>query len=71
VRHAIDCGLLPGFRPEQIEAAGNASLAGAYLALVDRSALAELERVAREVEVVELNLDPDFESRYIENLLLP
>jgi uncharacterized 2Fe-2S/4Fe-4S cluster protein (DUF4445 family) len=71
VRHAIDCGLLPGFRPEQIEVAGNASLAGAYLALVDRSALTELERVARETQVVELNLDPDFESRYVDNLPLP
>jgi uncharacterized 2Fe-2S/4Fe-4S cluster protein (DUF4445 family) len=71
VTHAIDCGLLPGFRPEQIEAAGNASLAGAYLALVDRSALVELERIARETRVVELNLDPGFESRYVDNLLLP
>lgn len=71
VRQAIDAGLLPGFAPEQIEAAGNASLAGAYLALVDRSALAELERIAREMEVVELNLDPGFEERYVESLLLP
>ncbi len=71
VGHAIDCGLLPGFRPEQIEAAGNASLAGAYLTLVDRSALAELERIAGDTRVVELNLDPDFESRFVDNLLLP
>lgn len=71
VSHAIDCGLLPNLRPEQIDAAGNASLAGAYLALVDRSALVELDRIAREIRVVELNLDPEFESRYVDNLLLP
>ncbi len=71
VPHAIGCGLLPGFRPEQTDAAGNASLAGAYLALVERGALVELERIARETRVIELNLDPGFEARYVDGLLLP
>lgn len=69
--HAVACGLLPGFAPEQIQVVGNTALAGAYLALVDRGALGEMARLAEALEVVELNLDPGFERRYVENLLLP
>jgi len=71
VANAIACGLLPGFQPEQVRVVGNTSLAGAYLALLDRGALEEIEQLARQIEMVELNLDPDFESRYIDNLSLP
>jgi uncharacterized 2Fe-2S/4Fe-4S cluster protein (DUF4445 family) len=70
VANAIACGLLPEFAPEQIEVVGNTSLAGAYLALLDSSALDEMERVRQMMEVVELNLDPDFEDTYIDQLML-
>lgn len=69
--HAIGCGLLPGFVPEQIEVVGNTSLAGAYLALLDCGALDEIARVASRMEIVELNLDAGFEERYVEQLRLP
>ena len=69
--HAIACGLLPGFVPEQIEVVGNTSLAGAYLALLDCGALDEIARAGKKMDVVELNLDPGFEDRYIEQLSLP
>ena len=69
--HAIACGLLPGFVPEQIEVVGNTSLAGAYLALLDCGALDEITRAGQKMDVVELNLDPGFEDRYIEQLSLP
>jgi len=69
--HAIACGLLPGFVPEQIEVVGNTSLAGAYLALLDCGALDEIARAGTKMDVVELNLDPGFEDRYIEQLSLP
>lgn len=69
--HAIGCGLLPGFTPEQIEVVGNTSLAGAYLALLDCGALDEIARAGQKMEVIELNLDPGFEDRYVEQLALP
>jgi uncharacterized 2Fe-2S/4Fe-4S cluster protein (DUF4445 family) len=71
VQHAIDIGLLPGFRPEQVCVAGNSSLAGALLALVDRALLEEMESLRAQVEVIELNLVGGFEERYIEHLMLP
>lgn len=71
VPHAIACGLLPGFRPDQIRVVGNTSLAGALLALIDRNTLDEMETLRERVEVIELNLVADFEDRYIEHLMLP
>jgi uncharacterized 2Fe-2S/4Fe-4S cluster protein (DUF4445 family) len=69
--NAVNIGLLPeGFRGRS-EAVGNTSLAGAYLLAVDRRYLDDLNRFAQEIEVVELNHDPSFESRYIDQLLLP
>ena len=71
VAHAIAIGLLPGFREEQVRVVGNTSLAGALLALVDRTTLVKMENLRSQMEVIELNLAPDFEDRYVEHLMLP
>jgi uncharacterized 2Fe-2S/4Fe-4S cluster protein (DUF4445 family) len=71
VAHAIAIGLLPGIREEQVRVVGNTALAGALLALVDRTTLDEMENLRTQVEVIELNLAADFEDRYIEHLMLP
>jgi len=68
---AIACGLLPDFTLDQIQVVGNTALAGAYLALIDSTLLPDITRAAKEMDVVELNLDPEFESRYIDQLSLP
>jgi uncharacterized 2Fe-2S/4Fe-4S cluster protein (DUF4445 family) len=49
---------------------GNTSLAGAYLSLMDCGLLAEIDRTSRRVRPIELNLDPEFESRFIDQLSL-
>ncbi len=69
--HAIGCGLLPGFSPEQIKVVGNTSLGGAFLALQDRSLLEVMSAAARQHETIELNLQPGFEDAYIDHLCLP
>lgn len=71
VTNAIAIGLLPGFRPEQVRVVGNTSLAGALLALIDRTTLAEMETLREQVHVIELNLAEGFEDRYVEHLMLP
>jgi len=68
IENVIRCGLLPGFRPEQISLVGNTSLAGAYLALVDSSVLDEMKKISGKLETIELNLIPGFESCYIDQL---
>ena len=69
--HAIGCGLLPGFTPAQIQVVGNTSLGGAFLALNDRSLLAEMQSACARLESIELNLQPGFEDAYIDQLMLP
>lgn len=69
--HAVDIGLLPEAWRGRSQAVGNTSLAGAYLLAMDRRFLDDMNRFARQIEVVELNHDPDFESRYIDQLSLP
>lgn len=71
VAHAIGMGLLPGFATEQVRVVGNTALAGALLALLDRNVLEEMETLRGRIEVIELNLQPDFEDRYIDHLSLP
>jgi uncharacterized 2Fe-2S/4Fe-4S cluster protein (DUF4445 family) len=71
VENVIRCGLLPRFRPDQIRLVGNTSLAGAYLALLDSGVLTEMKRASGRLEIVELNLEPSFESHYIDQLCLP
>jgi uncharacterized 2Fe-2S/4Fe-4S cluster protein (DUF4445 family) len=71
VAHAIAIGILPGFRVEQVRVVGNTALAGAFLALVDRTTLEEMESLRTQVKVIELNLVGGFEDRYIEHLMLP
>lgn len=70
IPNTIGCGLLPGFSSQQVELVGNTSLAGAYLSMLDEGILREIVRVARAIEIVELNLDPEFESTYIDQLQL-
>jgi uncharacterized 2Fe-2S/4Fe-4S cluster protein (DUF4445 family) len=71
VRDAIAIGLLPGIRSEQVQVVGNTSLAGAMIALMDRNSLQEMEEYRRQTRVLELNLQRDFEERFIDHLLLP
>lgn len=69
--HAVGCGLLPGFQPDQIQVVGNTSMGGAFLALNDRSFLKEMQTACTKMESIELNLQPGFEDAYIDQLMLP
>ncbi len=71
VSNAISIGILPHVRKEQVHVVGNTSLAGAFLALVDRTILEEMKSLQKLVTVVELNLVDGFEDRYVEHLMLP
>jgi uncharacterized 2Fe-2S/4Fe-4S cluster protein (DUF4445 family) len=71
VANAIACGLLPGFQARQIEVVGNTSLGGAWLALVDSTILPEMTAASQNAEIVELNLEADFEDTFIDQLMLP
>lgn len=71
VENALRIGLLPQVSPEKIRVVGNTSLAAASGVLVNAGALGKMRRLAQRIELVELNLEPDFQERYIEALALP
>ncbi len=71
IDNALACGLLPGFTRDQITLVGNTSLAGALMTLLDKTLLHEVAGVGQRIDIVELNLDPGFEDRYIDQLSLP
>jgi len=68
---AIGMGLTPGFTADQLQVFGNTALAGAMIAMLDRSLLAELVALRQRIEVIELNLDPQFEDRFLDAMMLP
>ncbi len=69
--NAVEIGLMPEIPLDRYEIVGNASLAGAVLGLVDAEAIAEYEALIKKPEVIELNLEPTFESNFIDSLALP
>jgi uncharacterized 2Fe-2S/4Fe-4S cluster protein (DUF4445 family) len=71
VDSALRVGLLPPVDPARITAVGNAAGAGARLALVSRSELAHAERLAREVQVLDLANDPVYQMQLVEQMIFP
>ena len=62
---ALAIGLYPDCGLENIRAVGNAAGDGARIALLNREKRAEAERVAREVEYVELTVEPEFMRTFV------
>jgi len=71
IANAIALGLLPDLPLARFEILGNGSLAGAYLALTDATALPAMEKLSHLPKVIELNLTDDFEDNFIDALLIP
>ncbi len=71
IGNAITLGLFPDLPRECFTVLGNASLAGAYAALVDRAALPAMQALHLQPEVIELNLIAAFEGNFIDALYLP
>ncbi len=71
IENAIAIGLLPDVDIDRYEVIGNGSLAGAFLGLIDKNVWREFERIMDLPEVIELNLDPDFQDEYTLALFLP
>ena len=68
--HAVAIGLLPPVAPEKIRLVGNASLAGASLALLSPTASATWTARCRKIRVIELNQVESFEDHYIDAMSL-
>jgi uncharacterized 2Fe-2S/4Fe-4S cluster protein (DUF4445 family) len=69
--HALVLGLVPDCEPERVSSAGNAAGTGARIALVNRSAREEIERVVRSVEKVETAVEPRFQEHFVNAMAIP
>ena len=64
-------GMIPDCDLAKVAAAGNAAGTGARIALLNRAARREIERVVREVEKVETAIEPRFQEHFVEAMALP
>lgn len=68
---AMILGMIPDCEMENVYAVGNAAGDGARMALLNRGKREEAERMAREVEYVELSAHEDFEQEFTRSMHLP
>jgi uncharacterized 2Fe-2S/4Fe-4S cluster protein (DUF4445 family) len=69
--HALVLGLVPDCDPAGVTSAGNAAGTGARIALLDRSARAEIEQVVRRVEKIETAVEPRFQAHFVGAIAIP
>ena len=69
--HALVLGLVPDCAPDGVTAAGNAAGTGARIALLNRGAREEIERVVRSVEKVETAVEPRFQEHFVRAMAIP
>ncbi len=71
VEKAVEIGLLPDIPWENFHFLGNTSVRGAYLALLNRSARAEIKDIANRMTYIELSADNTFYEAFTSALFLP
>ncbi len=69
--NAVGMGLLPDIPLNRYRFIGNGSVAGAYLRLVDHAFAEAMASVVARPEVIELNLDEEFQDAYTMAMFLP
>jgi uncharacterized 2Fe-2S/4Fe-4S cluster protein (DUF4445 family) len=69
--YALVLGLVPDCDPARVTSAGNAAGTGARIALLDRSARAEIEDVVRRVEKLETAIEPRFQEHFVNAMAIP
>ncbi|MGZ8629338.1 MAG: ASKHA domain-containing protein [Actinomycetota bacterium] len=69
--HAMVLGLVPDCDPANVTSAGNAAGTGARIALLNRTARGEIERVVRRVEKLETAVEPRFQEHFVGAMGIP
>jgi len=68
---AMIMGLFPDCELENVYAVGNAAGDGARIALLNQDKRVEANQIARQVEYVELTVEPDFEREFVQAMYFP
>ena len=64
-KHAMILGMIPDCALEKVTSAGNAAGTGARIALLNRAARREIERVVARIEKVETAIEPRFQEHFV------
>jgi uncharacterized 2Fe-2S/4Fe-4S cluster protein (DUF4445 family) len=69
--YAMVLGMIPDCPLDRVGSAGNAAGTGARIALLNRGARAEIERVVKRVEKVETAIEPRFQEHFVAAMAIP
>jgi uncharacterized 2Fe-2S/4Fe-4S cluster protein (DUF4445 family) len=69
--YAMTLGMIPDCDLDKVASAGNAAGTGARIALLNRAARVEVERVARAIEKVETAIEPNFQALFVAAMAIP
>ena len=69
--YAMALGMIPDCDLDKVASAGNAAGTGARIALLNRAARAEIERVVRTIEKVETAIEPSFQALFVDAMAIP
>jgi uncharacterized 2Fe-2S/4Fe-4S cluster protein (DUF4445 family) len=69
--YAMVLGLIPDCELSRVASAGNAAGTGARIALLNKSARAEIETVVQRIEKVETAIEPRFQEHFVAAMALP
>ncbi|MFN8224103.1 MAG: ASKHA domain-containing protein [Gaiellales bacterium] len=69
--HALVLGLVPDCEPAGVSSAGNAAGTGARIALLNRAARGEIERIVRRIEKLETAVEPRFQEHFVGAMAVP
>ncbi len=70
-QYAMLLGLIPDCDPANVLAVGNAAGDGARIALLNREARHEADRIMRAITYIETATDPDFQEEFVNALAIP
>ena len=70
-KHAMVLGMIPDAPLDKVTSAGNAAGTGARIALCNRAARAEIERVVGRITKVETAIEPRFQEHFVAANAIP
>ena len=70
-RHAMVLGMIPDVPLDKVFSAGNAAGTGARIALCNKKARADIERIVREIVKVETAIEPKFQEHFVAANAIP
>jgi uncharacterized 2Fe-2S/4Fe-4S cluster protein (DUF4445 family) len=71
VKYAMVLGLIPDCDLARVSSAGNAAGTGARIALLNRAARGEIERLVKRIEKIETAVEPRFQEHFVGAMALP